>query len=66
MHLVTRYDCNICLFDVNNNFLHIILKYEVYMEIFLEFGSIGGTNKMCRMRKTLYRVEQSPQTWLEN
>ncbi|RDY11058.1 hypothetical protein CR513_04332, partial [Mucuna pruriens] len=47
-------------FDIKNVFLHGDLKEEVYMEIFPRFYSHNEKNKVCKLKKTLYGLKQSP------
>jgi len=46
-------------FDMKNVFLHGYLKEKVYMEIPLGFRSIEEGNKVCRLKKALYRLKHS-------
>jgi len=50
-------------FDVKNAFLHGRLEEEVYIEIPLGYGAINEGNKVCRLKKTLYGLKQSPCAW---
>lgn len=50
-------------FDVKNAFLHGDSKKEVYMEIPREFDPTNGTNVVCKLKKTLYGLKQSPRAW---
>ena len=36
---------------------------EDYIEIPLDFRSIEGGNKVCRLKKALYRQKQTPCAW---
>ncbi|RDX83952.1 hypothetical protein CR513_35075, partial [Mucuna pruriens] len=45
------------------NTIKIILSLEVYIEILLGFESHGVKNKVCKLKKDLYGLTQSPQVW---
>lgn len=51
--------------DVKNAFLHDDLKEEIYMEPQPGFNQAFGTNYVCRLRKTIYGLRQSPREWFE-
>ena len=59
-----HYNWQLLQYDVKNAFLHGALDEEIYMNIpsGLE-GNIG--NKVCRLKKALYRLKQSPRAWFE-
>ena len=50
-------------FDVKNAFLHGSLEEEVYMEIPPGYGVVNEGNKVCRLKKVLYGLKQSPCSW---
>ena len=49
--------------DIKNAFLHGDLQEEVYMEQPLGFVAQGEIGKVCRLRKSLYGLKQSPYAW---
>jgi hypothetical protein len=51
--------------DVKNAFLHGDLKEEVYMEIPHGFANSQTVGKVCRLKKSLYDLKQSPRAWFD-
>ncbi|RVW46594.1 Retrovirus-related Pol polyprotein from transposon TNT 1-94 [Vitis vinifera] len=49
--------------DIKNVFLHGDLAEEVYMEQPLGFVAQGESGLVCRLRRSLYGLKQSPQAW---
>ena len=63
--LAASYDWNLHYLDIRNVFLHGDLQEEVYMEQLSEFVAQGEIRKVCRLRKSLCGLKQSPRTWFE-
>ena len=64
MSLAAHYNWQLLQYDVKNAFFHGDLDEEIYMNIPSGFeGNIG--NKVCRLKKALYRLKQSPRAWFE-
>lgn len=51
--------------DLKNAFLHSDLQEEVYMKTLLGFQHLTTKGKVCRLKKSLYGLKQSPRAWFE-
>ena len=62
LSLAAHYNWQLLQYDVKNAFLHGDLDEEIYMNIPPGFeGNMG--NKVCKLKKTLYKLKQSPRAW---
>ena len=51
--------------DVKNAFLHGDFQAEVYMELPPGFGTPQTNGKVCKLKKLLYGLKQSPRAWFD-
>jgi len=63
LSLIAYFGWELQQFDVKNAFLDGNLEEEIYMEIPPGFGSTKGGYKVCRLKKALYGLQQSPRAW---
>ncbi|CAL8988819.1 unnamed protein product [Prunus brigantina] len=64
LSLTANLDWPLHQFDVKNAFLHGDLEEEVYMDLPPGCNSAPDKkNKVCKLRKSLYGLKQSPRTW---
>ena len=61
LSLAINLDWPLLKFDIKNTFLNGDLEEEVYMDLPLGFDADHG--KVCKMRKSLYGLKQSPRAW---
>ena len=61
--LAATYSWDLHQLDIENAFLHDDLQEEVYMEQPLGFVAQGEIGRVCRLRKSLYGLKQSPRVW---
>ena len=61
--LTATHNLNLHQLDINKVFLHGDLQEEVYMEQLPRFVAHGEIGKVCRLRKSLYGLKQSPRAW---
>ena len=51
--------------DVKTTFLNGILEEEVYIEQLEGFVDLENSDKVCKLKKALYGVNQAPRAWYE-
>ena len=60
--LAATYNWDLHQLDLKNVFLHGDLQKEVYMEQLPGFVAQGKKGRVCRLRKSLYGLKQSPRS----
>ncbi|KAL5851107.1 hypothetical protein ACOSQ3_006225 [Xanthoceras sorbifolium] len=65
LSLAANLDWPLHQLDVKNAFLNGDLEEEVYMDIPPGFESPATTNKICKLKKSLYGLKQSPRAWFD-
>ncbi|RVX00860.1 Retrovirus-related Pol polyprotein from transposon TNT 1-94 [Vitis vinifera] len=65
LSLAANLDGSLHQLDVKNAFLNGDLEEEVYMDIPAGLEATSNFNKVCRLRKSLYGLKQSPRAWFE-
>ncbi|KAK9063841.1 hypothetical protein SSX86_017713 [Deinandra increscens subsp. villosa] len=61
--LAATYNWDLYQLDIKNAFLHGDLQEEVYIEQPPGFVAQGESGKVCRLKKSLYGLKQSPRAW---
>ncbi|CAL8130892.1 unnamed protein product [Prunus armeniaca] len=65
LSLVANRDWPLLQFDVKNVFLHGDLKEEIYMDLSLGIPITSKEGVVCKLRKSLYGLKQSPRAWFK-
>ncbi|CAL2268804.1 unnamed protein product [Prunus armeniaca] len=65
LSLPANCDWPLLQFDVQNVFLHGDLKDEIYMDLPLGILITSKEGVVCKLRKSLYGLKQSPRAWFE-
>ncbi|XP_024187552.2 uncharacterized protein LOC112192448 isoform X2 [Rosa chinensis] len=63
LSLAANLDWPLQQFDVKNAFLHGDLHEEVYMDLPPGYGTSTGEQVVCKLKKSLYGLKQSPRAW---
>ena len=65
LFLAANKDWALRQFNVKNNFLHGDLEEDVYIDIPPGFNESKSVGKVCKLKKSLYDLKQSPRAWFE-
>lgn len=65
LSLAVNLDWPLLQLDVKNTFLNVQLEEEVYMDNPEGFRGISPRNKVCKLKRSLYGLKQSPKSWFD-
>jgi hypothetical protein len=65
MSLVATFDMEIKQMDVKTTFLHGDMKEENYMKQSEEFVVMGKKDFVCKLKRSIYGLNQSPRMWYQ-
>ncbi|GJT57363.1 retrovirus-related pol polyprotein from transposon TNT 1-94 [Tanacetum coccineum] len=66
LSIVALQDLELEQLDVKTAFLHGHLKEEIYIEQSKSFKVPGREDHVCKLKKSLYGLKQSPRQWYES
>ena len=61
--IATFYDYEIWQMDIKTAILHVFLKEELYMMQPEGFVNPKGTNKICKLQRSIYGLVQASRNW---
>ena len=61
--LVAHYNMALEQMDVKTDFLYGYLEEQIYMEQLEGFNQLGHEHLVCKLKKSLYGLKQSPRQW---
>ncbi|KAE8723356.1 MORC family CW-type zinc finger protein 3 isoform 2 [Hibiscus syriacus] len=65
LSLAVNLDWTLRQFDVKNAFLNGELEEEVFMEVPPGFDELKKDGRVCKLKKSIYGLKQSPRAWFE-
>jgi hypothetical protein len=65
LYVVVAFDFEVEQMDVKTTFLHGDLKEEIYMKQPKDFVVKGKNELVCKLKKSLYGLKQSPRMWYQ-
>ena len=65
LYVDAAFDFEVEQMDVKTTFLHRDLEEEIYMKQPEDFAVKGKKELVCKLKKSLYGLKQSPRMWLQ-
>ena len=65
LSLAANLDWSLHQFDIKNVFLNGELEEEVFMTLALGFCKKEEETKVCKLKKSMYGLKQSPRAWFD-
>ena len=65
LSIVVAFDLEVEQMDVKKTFLHVDLEEEIYMTQPEGFTIKGNKKLVCKLKKSLYGLKQSPRMWYQ-